>query len=69
MLITGSGESGVYPRDREVGCGKTTLIRNLIKGSNGNVVLSKVFNTKVTSEQLLSMINEDFGLNVAARTR
>ena len=53
----------------EVGCGKTTLIRNLIKGSNGNVVLSKVFNTKVTSEQLLSMINEDFGLNVAGKDK
>jgi general secretion pathway protein A len=53
----------------EVGCGKTTLIRNLIKGSNGNVILSKVFNTKVTSEQLLSMINEDFGLNVTGKDK
>ena len=53
----------------EVGCGKTTLIRNLIKGSNGNVVLSKVFNTKVTSEQLLSMVNEDFGLNVTGKDK
>ena len=53
----------------EVGCGKTTLIRNLIKGSNGNVILSKVFNTKVNSEQLLSMINEDFGLNVTVKDK
>jgi general secretion pathway protein A len=53
----------------EVGCGKTTLIRNLIKESNGNVILSKVFNTKVTSEQLLAMINEDFGLNVTGKDK
>ncbi len=48
----------------EVGSGKTTIVRDLIKGLNGNVTLSKVFNTKVTSEQLVMMINEDFGLNV-----
>jgi putative secretion ATPase (PEP-CTERM system associated) len=58
MLLTG-----------EVGSGKTTLIRNLIKGLNGNAILSKVFNTKVSSEQLISMINEDFGLNVAGRNK
>ena len=48
----------------EVGSGKTTIIRNLIKKLNGKVTLSKVFNTKVSSEQLISMINEDFGLDV-----
>ena len=49
----------------EVGSGKTTIIRNLIKELNGKVRLSKVFNTKVSSEQLIAMINEDFGLDVA----
>ncbi len=53
MLLTG-----------EVGSGKTTLIRNLIKGLDSNIVLSKIFNTKVTSEQLIALINEDFGLDV-----
>jgi general secretion pathway protein A len=48
----------------EVGSGKTTLVRDLIKGLNGSATLSKVFNTKVTSEQLIAMINEDFGLDV-----
>ncbi len=47
----------------EVGSGKTTLIRDLIKKLNGKVAVSKVFNTKVTSEQLIAMINDDFGLN------
>jgi general secretion pathway protein A len=53
----------------EVGSGKTTIIRNLIKGLNNNVKLSKVFNTKVSSEQLLAMINEDFGLNVDGKNK
>lgn len=48
----------------EVGSGKTTIIRNLIKKNLDNVILSKVFNTRVDSDQLLAMINDDFGLPV-----
>lgn len=48
----------------EVGSGKTTLIRNLIKKNLTNVILSKIFNTRVDSEQLIAMINDDFGLSV-----
>jgi len=53
----------------EVGSGKTTIIRNLIKKNLGKVVLSKIFNTKVDSEQLLAMINDDFGLPVQNRNK
>lgn len=48
----------------EVGSGKTTVIRNLINKHIENVVLSKVFNTRVDSTQLIAMINDDFGLPV-----
>ena len=48
----------------EIGSGKTTVIRNLIKKNLTNVVLSKIFNTRVDSEQLIAMINDDFGLPV-----
>lgn len=48
----------------EVGSGKTTIIRNLIKKNLADVVLSKIFNTRVDSEQLIAMINDDFGLPV-----
>ena len=48
----------------EVGSGKTTIIRDLINKHLDDVVLSKVFNTKVDSEQLMAMINDDFGLPV-----
>lgn len=46
----------------EVGSGKTTLIRDLINKYNEQIVLAKIFNTLVSTEQLLSMINDDFGL-------
>lgn len=51
----------------EVGSGKTTIIRNLIKNLNGRAKLSKINNTKVSSEQLISMINKDFGLDTKGK--
>lgn len=53
----------------EVGSGKTTLIRNLIRKLDRKVALSKVFNTKVNSEQLISLINDDFGLDVKGKDK
>ncbi len=58
LLITG-----------EIGSGKTTIIRNILKSLDEKVTLSKIFNTKVTSEQLLAMINDDFGLDVAGKDK
>ncbi len=53
----------------EVGCGKTTLVRNLIRQLDETIILSKVFNTKVSSEQLVSMINDDYGLDVKGKDK
>jgi general secretion pathway protein A len=53
----------------EVGSGKTTLISDLIKQISRDVTLAKVFNTKVTSEQLFAMINDDFGLDVKGKDK
>lgn len=53
----------------EVGSGKTTIIRELINKHLERVVLAKVFNTKVNSEQLLSMINDDFDLPVKGKDK
>jgi general secretion pathway protein A len=53
----------------DVGSGKTTLIRNLLNKRYDRVVLAKVFNTRVTSEQLLAMINDDFGLAVSGKDK
>ncbi|NMC73247.1 MAG: AAA family ATPase [Geobacteraceae bacterium] len=53
----------------EVGSGKTTIVRNLLRNLDDRVTLSKVFNTKVTSEQLIAMVNDDFGLDTAHKDK
>jgi putative secretion ATPase (PEP-CTERM system associated) len=53
----------------EIGAGKTTIIRSLIKNLDGNIKLARINNTKVTSEQLISMINEDFGLDIIGKDK
>ena len=53
----------------EVGSGKTTIIKNIIKTLDKNVNTSKIFNTSVTAHQLLSLINDDFGLDIAGKDK
>jgi len=53
----------------EIGSGKTTIIRNFIKNLSPLVKLSRINNTKVSSQQLISMINEDFGLDVEGKSK
>jgi putative secretion ATPase (PEP-CTERM system associated) len=53
----------------EVGSGKTTIIRDLLNKRHEQMVLAKVFNTRVTSEQLLAMINDDFGLKTQGKDK
>ena len=50
----------------EIGSGKTTLIRSLINKYHDSLVLARVFNTRVSSEQLISMINDDFEIAAKA---
>jgi general secretion pathway protein A len=53
----------------EIGSGKTTIIRNLIKKQPDRVVLSKVFNTQVNFDQLIAMVNDDFNLPVQGKDK
>ncbi|WP_029897844.1 XrtA/PEP-CTERM system-associated ATPase [Desulfohalovibrio reitneri] len=53
----------------EVGSGKTTIIREIVKSQLTDLTLAKVFNTKVDSHQLLCMINDDFGLETRDRDK
>ena len=53
----------------EVGSGKTTIVRNIIKEMEENVTFSMVFNTKVSNKQILAMINDDFGLSVTGKDK
>jgi general secretion pathway protein A len=51
MLLTG-----------DIGCGKTTVIRELTRRRGAGLLTANVFNTNVTPDQLLAMIADDFGL-------
>ncbi|WP_432821241.1 XrtA/PEP-CTERM system-associated ATPase [Trichloromonas sp.] len=53
----------------EVGSGKTTIIRDIINNLEADIALSMVFNTRVTSKQVIAMINEDFGLEVVGKDK
>ena len=53
----------------DVGSGKTTLICDLLNKRYERATLAKIFNTRVTFEQLLAMINDDFGLSVSGKDK
>ncbi len=53
----------------EVGSGKTTLLRDIINKIGADTTLSMIFNTRVDGQQLIGMINEDFGLDVDGKDK
>lgn len=53
----------------EVGSGKTTILRDLIQKFKAATPVSVIFNTRIDGLQLLSMINEDFGLEVKGKDK
>ncbi len=53
----------------EVGSGKTTLLRDIINRISSDTTLAMIFNTRVDAQQLIGMINEDFGLLSAGKDK
>ncbi|HET6419164.1 MAG TPA: XrtA/PEP-CTERM system-associated ATPase [Geobacteraceae bacterium] len=53
----------------DVGSGKTTIIRDLVRRKYDRVIFSKVFNTNVSFDQLIAMINDDFGMPVQGKDK
>ncbi len=53
----------------EVGTGKTTVIRSIMKGLKKDIIFSLINNTRLTSGELLSMINKDFGLDIKSKDK
>ena len=51
----------------EVGAGKTTLVRELMRTMGPEVTFARIFNTRVSSRELIEMINHDFGLETAVQ--
>lgn len=59
-----SMRKGIMALIGEAGTGKTTLIRTLLRGLNGNTVSAWVFNTTLQNEALISYICKDFGMKI-----
>lgn len=53
----------------EVGSGKTTILRDLIRTVKSTAPVSVIFNTRIDGLQLLAMINEDFGLETVGKDK
>ncbi|MBE0596578.1 MAG: AAA family ATPase [Desulfuromonadales bacterium] len=53
----------------EIGSGKTTLVREMLRRIGPQTDLAIIFNTRVTTGQLLAMINEEFGLPCTGRDK
>jgi len=53
----------------EVGSGKTTLVRDIINRISADTTLAMIFNTRVDGQQLVGMINEDFGLSIDGKDK
>ncbi len=53
----------------DVGSGKTTLLREVINNISNDITLSMIFNTRVDGEQLVGMINSDFGLSTEGKDK
>ena len=51
----------------EIGAGKTTIIRKLLTQLRNNIEIAVIFNTNVSSEQLLEMILQEFDLEPSER--
>lgn len=53
----------------EVGSGKTTIIRDIMRNLDDDIVLSQVFNTSGSATEILALINDDFGLQVDGKEK
>ena len=53
----------------EIGSGKTTIIKDMLRKLRDEFTPSVVFNTMVDPRQLLSLINEDFGLDSGGKNK
>ncbi len=64
-----SSNTGFILVTGEVGTGKTTIIRKILKCLDEDIRIARVNNTLVTSEQLISMINDEFGLDTQGKDK
>ncbi|MGF1546040.1 MAG: ExeA family protein [Thiotrichales bacterium] len=58
-----SNRSGIILITGEIGCGKTTLVRHMLKNHDQDVIVGTINNTHKSFGELLKWVNLAFGLN------
>lgn len=53
----------------EIGAGKTTILRKVMKLLPADVEVARIFNTRVDDRTLMAMINEEFGLDTKDKNK
>jgi putative secretion ATPase (PEP-CTERM system associated) len=53
----------------EVGTGKTTVLRSILKEIDQDTVFARIYNSRLSSEQLMAAINDDFGLDTKGKDK
>ena len=56
-------ETGLILFTGEIGTGKTTIIQHILRYIGDEFIVAVVFNTNITSDQLIDLILEEFGLS------
>jgi general secretion pathway protein A len=62
-------DSGLILFTGDIGTGKTTIIRHILRNIDEEFLVAVIFNTNVNSEQLLALILEEFGLYPESDTK
>ena len=68
LLYGIQNRSGFVMVSGEIGTGKTTICRSLLKKLDSDTEVAYIFNPKLSPEELLRTINEDFGIATEATT-
>ena len=68
LLYGIQNRSGFVMVSGEIGTGKTTICRSLLRKLDSNTDVAFVFNPRLSPEDLLRTINEDFGIDSVAES-
>ena len=63
------GDVGVTLISGDIGTGKTTLVRQFLKGLAADIQPACIFNTNITPEQFLDLVMLEFGFTATAQSK
>jgi len=69
LLFGVSEGSGVVVITGEIGTGKTTLLRTVVRNLDAQTIVAYIFNPALSALELLQTINADLGLPLPRRAK